>query len=63
MRYRGDPVKPCIKCGAVKSLGEFYTHPGMADGYLNACKACVRAYRNLQPPHAAFPELTGHRDP
>ena len=36
-------VKTCIHCGKVKGLGEFYAHPRMADGHLNACKECVKA--------------------
>lgn len=36
--------KPCICCGAVKPIGEFYEHAKMRDGHLNKCKVCVRAY-------------------
>lgn len=33
--------KVCKKCNVNKSLGEFYIHPEMADGYLNICKDCT----------------------
>ena len=34
--------KPCIKCGSVLPLAEFYTHLAMSDGHLNKCKSCCR---------------------
>ena len=35
-------MKKCFKCGDVKPLGDFYTHPNMADGHLNKCIICTR---------------------
>ena len=35
-------TKKCFKCGIVKPLCEFYTHPRMGDGHLNKCKECTK---------------------
>ena len=34
--------KACFKCGAVKSLTDFYKHKAMKDGHLNKCKSCTK---------------------
>lgn len=34
--------KVCFKCGLLKPIYDFYTHPNMADGHLNKCKLCSR---------------------
>ncbi len=41
--------KPCIDCGEVKPLDEFYRHPRMSDGHLNSCKDCRKAYQRSRP--------------
>lgn len=35
-------VKQCEGCKRILPLGEFYSHSGMKDGYLNFCKTCVK---------------------
>jgi Recombination endonuclease VII len=38
-------VKQCNKCGAIKSLDEFYAEKGGRDGRRPECKACTSARR------------------
>lgn len=42
-------MKKCKDCGASKPLTEYYKHSGMADGYLDSCKACRKAYEGSRP--------------
>jgi len=35
--------KGCRGCLRLLPLSDFYTHKGMADGYLNYCKKCVKS--------------------
>lgn len=37
-------MKVCKKCGVEKDLSDFYKKPRMADGHLNHCIPCVKAY-------------------
>src|SRR5215210_523590 len=41
--------KNCKDCGELKTLDEFYRHPGMKDGRLNICKECKKAYQLSRP--------------
>jgi predicted PP-loop superfamily ATPase len=36
-------MKACRKCGAMKSLDDYYKHPMMADGRLHTCKECHKS--------------------
>jgi 5-methylcytosine-specific restriction endonuclease McrA len=45
-------LKVCRGCGAEKDHLEFYKHPRMADGHLNHCKVCRRAYQRNRPREA-----------
>lgn len=35
-------LKTCFKCGAEKSISDFYKHPYMGDGHLGKCKECTK---------------------
>ena len=37
-----EPMKRCIKCGAMRPLSDFYKHKAMKDGHLNKCKECTK---------------------
>ncbi len=37
-------MKPCICCGRIKPIDDFYRHPMMSDGHLNKCVACVKMH-------------------
>lgn len=45
-------MKTCRGCGVDKEFSEFYKHPQTADGHLNHCKVCRRAYQKGRPPEA-----------
>lgn len=40
--------KTCRTCGEEKSLRNFYRHPSYADGHMNDCKECKKAYSREQ---------------
>lgn len=57
-RYHSDlREKVCISCSSSQPIGNYYTHPQMADGHLNKCKQCCKEdtltnrARNLEKVH------------
>ena len=60
-------MKTCRKCGEQRPLDDFYVHPKMADGHLNACKACVkgavRADRRVNDRVREYDRKRGSRRP
>ena len=36
-------MKPCIRCGVMKPIEQFYKHRAMSDGHLNKCIPCCRS--------------------
>ncbi len=60
-------MKKCFKCGSILPIDDFYSHPGMADGRLNKCKACTRSdsearrVEKMKDPDWAEREAERHR--
>lgn len=57
--------KMCFKCGIVKCIDDFYTHPKMADKHLGKCKECCKIDEKIRriehPERFALYEKTRHR--
>jgi hypothetical protein len=52
--------KRCFKCGDVRPLDDFYSHPQMGDGHLNKCKPCTR--KDAREHRLANPEKVRERE-
>jgi hypothetical protein len=49
VRYVASPdsTKTCIRCGLEKRRDEFYKDAQRLDGFSNVCRACLKAYREV----------------
>ena len=59
--------KRCFVCSETKPLDSFYKHQRMADGHLNKCKDCTKAYVNARrremPEHVRAIDNARHKSP
>lgn len=59
------PKKPCIKCGIIKPLTDFYTHRSAADKRASTCKECVslqQKARRAKPDYKAKEKSEAHHE-
>ena len=54
--------KVCYVCDVEQPLSEFSEHSGMADGHLNKCKSCTRAYTRNRRMDPVFGEQMREKD-